>query len=371
MIDIAYPFIITHESFERDIKKLTGLGDKTLFKVIALSHLAIKFFMTYVQIQEFLDNGFIKESSPYSPSSISVWDLICSFSGEISSSERFICLSLFVSIYGIGPVNARKLYDIGLRTIEDLERYYDLPSRDSGPGATAFSTEIIENELVVMTPNGKRVPLEALRSGKGPGRGNVLPDLSVKIGLMLRDELELPIPREEVEEIHQVVMSELEKLQPGCVSTIVGGWVYFPQLSYDSDPEKCLSSYRRGKEMSNDVDIVIGHPDLKSGSDKIKGLCKHFIQHLHSNGMVTYVMRAFSVSWLFFSRQFSSHHGVDLSSFHAPNALKTSHWDSLEKALAVFTLPPSGKNPEQKRIRRRLDLIFAAPETYWTAVIGW
>ena len=62
---------------------------------------------------------------------------------------------------------------------------------------------------------------------------------------------------------------------------------------------------------------------------------------------------------------------VDLSSFHAPNALRTSHWDSLEKALTVFTLPPNGRNLEQKRIRRRLDLIFAAPETYWTAVIGW
>jgi len=179
--------------------------------------------VTYVQIQEFLDNGFIKESSTYSTSPLISLGPDLFVSGEISSSERFKCLSLFVSIYGIGPVNARKLYDVGLRTIEDLERYYDLPSRDSGSGATAFSTEIIENELVVMTPNGKRVPLETLRSGKGPGRDNVLPDLGVKIGLMLRDELELPIPKEEVEEIHQVVMSELEKLQPGCVSTIVGG----------------------------------------------------------------------------------------------------------------------------------------------------
>src|SRR5258708_3592243 len=61
---------------------------------------------------------------------------------------------------------------------------------------------------------------------------------------------------------------------------------------------------------------------------------------------------------------------IDLSSFHAPNALRTSHWDSLEKALTVFRLPPNEKSPEQNRVRRRLDLIFAAPETYWTAVIG-
>jgi DNA polymerase IV len=111
---------------------------------------------------------------------------------------------------------------------------------------------------------------------------------------MLRDELELPIPREEVEEIHQVVMSELEKLQPGCLAL---SWV--GKCASLASPTiwivKWLSSYRRGKEKSNDVDIVIGHPDLKSGSDKIKDLCKRFIQHLHSNGMVTHVMRAFSV----------------------------------------------------------------------------
>lgn len=142
------------------------------------------------------------------------------FPGDTSSSERFQCLSLFASIYGIGPVTARKLYDLGLRTIEDLERYYDLPSRGADSGA--FSAAIIENELVVLTPNGKRVPLEASSRGKGLGRDRSLPDLSVKIGLMLRDELELPIPREEVEEIHHIIMTELENLQPGCISTMVG-----------------------------------------------------------------------------------------------------------------------------------------------------
>jgi len=36
MIELAYPFVITHETFERDIKKLTGLGGKTLFKVCTI-----------------------------------------------------------------------------------------------------------------------------------------------------------------------------------------------------------------------------------------------------------------------------------------------------------------------------------------------
>lgn len=59
----------------------------------------------------------------------------------------------------------------------------------------------------------------------------------------------------------------------------------------------------------------------------------------------------------------------DLSGFHAYNALKEEHWDSLEKALTVFKLPPSKENAV--RVHRRVDLIFALPESYWTAVIGW
>lgn len=60
----------------------------------------------------------------------------------------------------------------------------------------------------------------------------------------------------------------------------------------------------------------------------------------------------------------------DLSSFHAHNALKTTPWDSLEKALTVFILPPSTSDT-RKRVHRRLDLIFADPKVYWTAVVGW
>ncbi len=130
-------------------------------------------------------------------------------------------MSLFTTIYGIGPVNARRLYDLGLRTIDDLERYYDLPARDTETGA--FSADIVADEMVMRTPNGVRIPLEVMRTSKRPERDKVLPDMGIKIGLMMRDELDVQIPQEEVEEIHRVVMRELEELQPGCFSTIVGG----------------------------------------------------------------------------------------------------------------------------------------------------
>ncbi|KDR75668.1 hypothetical protein GALMADRAFT_248274 [Galerina marginata CBS 339.88] len=268
----SYPHLITKETYSRDIVKLPGLGNKTLSK-----------------IKEFIKNGCIEESR------------------TTRKSERFQSLSTFATIYGIGATNARQLYDLGLRTIEDMERYYDVI-----PGSTASS---LGAELV--TPNGRKIPTDKA------------PDMSIKISLVMREDLEVPIPREEVEEMHKVVMRELEKIQPGCVSTVVGG-------------------YRRGKPLSNDVDIVISHSDLRSGAGLVKGLCAKFIQLLHASGLVTNVMH--------------------LSGFHAHNALRTGHWDSLEKALTVFVLPSDGK---RKPLHRRLDLIFASPEAYWTAVVGW
>lgn len=62
-------------------------------------------------------------------------------------------------------------------------------------------------------------------------------------------------------------------------------------------------------------------------------------------------------------------HVMHLSGFHAHNPLRTVHWDTLEKSLTVFILPPSSSL--YNGTRRRLDLIFAPPEVYWPAVIGW
>lgn len=61
-------------------------------------------------------------------------------------------------------------------------------------------------------------------------------------------------------------------------------------------------------------------------------------------------------------------HILRLSGFHAQDSVRGAHLDLLEKAMTIFALP---KNAVHQRVHRRLDLIFAAPETYWTAIIGW
>ena len=41
-------------------------------------------------------------------------------------------LTLFSSIYGIGPVHARELFSLGLRTLQDLETYYGVRRQPAG-----------------------------------------------------------------------------------------------------------------------------------------------------------------------------------------------------------------------------------------------
>jgi len=168
------------------------------------------------------------------------------------------------------------------------------------------------------------------------------PDDGIQAALRIYSDLEVRIPRDEVEEMARVVAQELDSIQPGCVHTICGG-------------------YRRGKSDSGDVDIVFTHP--QRGVDR--GLCKILVKHLAAKGMVTHVMH--------------------LSSFRAPDSLRKSTWDGLEKALTVFRLPPSSPFRKPSKVKnargssgsdgfgmhRRLDIIFAPIDVYWCAVLGW
>ncbi|KAF7362250.1 DNA-directed DNA/RNA polymerase mu [Mycena venus] len=289
----AYPHTITSWRLT-EVSNLSGIGEKMLSK-----------------ITEYVTHGKIRESrSSPPPHGYSLFLFNLFFHPEtIAASARFKSLSEFTTIYGIGATTARKLFDsFGLRTLDDLKEHY--ASHDPPPHPYWHNRNHSE-ERRIMTP---------------------APVLSIMAALDLRDDLNEKIPRAEVDLMHDIVMGELGKLRPGCLSTVVGG-------------------YRRGKTESNDVDIVITHPTLVSGSDQVKGLGEVLVNRLYEAGLITHVMH--------------------LSGFHTPDALRTSHWDTLEKALTVFILPPDALGVGSPRIHRRLDLIFAAPEAYWTAITGW
>ncbi|KAJ3737501.1 DNA polymerase mu [Lentinula guzmanii] len=285
-------------SYERAISVLKAfpcpITSDNIHEISELPHIGNKI---YSKIQEFVQHGDISECK------------------SILSETRYQSLVDLTTVYGIGPATARKLYSSGLRTIKDLEKHYEVTPKTSDDIPDSLNPEHLRGT---------------------PTTG--LPQLSIKVGLALREEFSLHITRNEVEEIHDVVMNELANIRSGCVSTITGAVLI-----------EHISSYRRGKDKSNDIDIVISHKDLKSEGGQVKGLCAELVKRLYDKGLVTHVMH--------------------LSSFREHNALRTSHWDSLEKALTVFKLPDQQKR--HKHVHRRLDLVFAAPEVYWTAVVGW
>ncbi|KAJ3857617.1 hypothetical protein EV368DRAFT_70832 [Lentinula lateritia] len=247
-----------------------------IHEVLVLSHIGSKICS---KIQEFIRHGDI---SAYFHNSDHV-RIQLYFTESILNGTWYHSLVEFTTVYGIGPATARNIYYLGLWTIKNLENHYKVSPQTRDSIAKNFTTR--------------------------------LPQLSIKVGLALREDLRSRRPRSEMGEINGVVIHDLANIRSGSIGTMTGG-------------------YRRGKDESNDVDIVISHNDLKSGGDQVKGLCAQL---------------AFKSPEIFIL--FS----VDLSGFREHNALCTTHWDSLKKALTVFFLPDDKR---QKHIHRQLDLIF-------------
>ncbi len=126
---------------------------------------------------------------------------------------------------------------------------------------------------------------------------------------------------------------------------------------------------------------MISHPALESGADYINELCVKLVTRLHQQGMRSHLharhpLDDIRTRYTRYASVYPPYHrrytqmivGTDLSSFHKPGELRTANTDSMQKALTVFKLPEDGS---KERIHRRVDLIIAAREVYWTAVTGW
>ncbi|KAK0486162.1 DNA polymerase mu [Armillaria novae-zelandiae] len=273
----SYPFVITENLLKTDVSNLSHMGVKTVAK-----------------IKEYLRSGTISEAE------------------SILEDPRYQVLTLFTSVYGIGPAYAQHMYDVeGLRTIKDLEFHYENLERSASTSEPGASKQKFPYMTLTTTSEKTRVPT-----------------LTSPEAIRLHAELNAPILRDETERMHAVVMDELGHLRPGCSSTITG-------------------SYRRGKEGSSDVDIVITHENLKTAGNQVKGLCEQLVQRLYNRGIITHVM--------------------GLSNF-GDTSSRTAERSSLYKVMSVFVQPSDETNA---RLHRRLDLIFTTPELYWTAVVGW
>jgi DNA polymerase IV len=169
-----------------------------------------------------------------------------------------------------------------------------------------------------------------------------------QIGLKYYDEFLDGIPRDEVERIADVVRKHAVALRDERITvTVVGG-------------------YRRGKERSGDVDMIVSHPDLNATAC----LVEEIVQSLEEEEWITHTL-TMSLN--------NTHRGQHTLPFRTSKQ-SGAGFDTLDKALVVWQDPnwptreqdlaadPKAKNPN---IHRRVDIILSPWRTVGCAVMGW
>ncbi|OQE42020.1 hypothetical protein PENCOP_c004G07321 [Penicillium coprophilum] len=210
-------------------------------------------------------------------------------------------LNLFYGIWGVGAKTAREFYHRGWRDLDDIvEHGWDKLSRVQ------------------------------------------------QIGVKFYEEFQEGVPRDESEGIANTIRDHAGRVRPedkdGIECVIVGG-------------------YRRGKELSGDVDIILSHRD-----DAVtRNLIVDVVASLEVEHYITHTLSLHLTSSLR-EQQTLPFHGDDARKF-----------DTLDKALVVWQDPhfdaqavggneQPGKNPN---IHRRVDIIISPWRTVGCAILGW
>ncbi|BAE65259.1 unnamed protein product [Aspergillus oryzae RIB40] len=184
-----------------------------------------------------------------------------------------------------------------------------------------------------------------------------------QIGVKYYDEFLQGIPRHEVEDIAKIIHRHANLVRPDA--------------RYDGRGVECIvvGGYRRGKEASGDVDLVLYHRD----ESVTKNLVVDIVGSLESEGWITHTL-ALHMTTSNRDQQTLPYKGDDTG----------KHFDSLDKALVVWQdpnfdddadpTPSSDANAEeqsrQKRKRnpnphRRVDIIISPWRTVGCAILGW
>ncbi len=185
-----------------------------------------------------------------------------------------------------------------------------------------------------------------------------------QIGVKYYDEFLDKIPRKEVEDIRDVILRHARRV------------LDIPEERFGSSEDaECVivGGYRRGKESSGDVDVVLSHRD----ESKTKDLVVDIVHSLEEEGWITHTLTLHTTT---------SDRGQATLPFRAQG--HTGHgFDSLDKALCVWQDPnfeddeeavlqdedkeepkPRKKNPN---IHRRVDIIISSWRTVGCAILGW
>ncbi|XP_068702707.1 DNA nucleotidylexotransferase-like [Montipora foliosa] len=238
-------------------------------------------------IQDILENG----------SSSEIQDII--------SSDFFKAMEFFSSIYGCGSATGRRWYDKGYRNLSDITK------------AIAAGMKITEQ---------------------------------LAMGLKYYDDLIQSVPREEAMGIKNVVVKELNSIQPKCKVELVGG-------------------YRRGKESGHDVDILITHED----DCIVEGLLVKLVERLDKLGCILHkdLMVGHNSHFIGSQKQTSGHMDHLDHCFCMFQLIKTTNAPTMSNASAMTSAERTSFSEERGGLVRRVDLIVTPYKQFPFALLGW
>jgi DNA polymerase IV len=171
-----------------------------------------------------------------------------------------------------------------------------------------------------------------------------------QIGLKYYEEFHVGIPRDEVTFIVDKVREHAVRVRDEGIEVLAVG------------------SYRRGKSISGDVDVIVSHRQL----DKTANLVTDIVASLEDEGWITHTLR------LDLTGTHREQDTLPLRSHHS--RVIGSGFDTLDKAMVVWqdiNWPsreealrgdPKAKNPN---LHHRVDIIISPWRTVGCAVLGW
>ncbi|KAF7133820.1 hypothetical protein CNMCM5793_005232 [Aspergillus hiratsukae] len=177
-----------------------------------------------------------------------------------------------------------------------------------------------------------------------------------QIGLKYYDEFLTGVPRPETEAIAATITQHANRVRP--------------HAAYDGRGVECVivGGYRRGKELSGDVDLVLSHRD----ESVTKNLVVDLVASLEAEGWITHTLALHMTT---------SHREQQPAPFRGDD--EGRHFDTLDKALVVWQDPhfedadtpdtdtPEGQRKRNPNIHRRVDIIISPWRTVGCAVLGW
>lgn len=144
---------------------------------------------------------------------------------QINKDESNVAINLLTRVSGIGPTKAKELVDSGIKTLDDLKKHQEKLNHHQKIG---LKYRIIRCIVLIISSHNNH-----------------------KFLFRYFEDFEKGIPRKEIEQIEKIIEDSIVKLNKEYIITICG-------------------SYRRGKEESGDIDVLLTHPRYTSKEKESK-----------------------------------------------------------------------------------------------------